>query len=76
MVSCSHMFIDINLKNTKVLRVNLASIYNAYAILESNKTPGEKRRNGEAKLNNTLENNEHIYAGQTYRPQFKKRGIK
>ena len=55
MISCLHMFNKINLKNTKVRRVSLASIYNEYAILESNKTPGEKRNDREAEINNTVE---------------------
>ena len=54
-VSCSHMFVKIKLKNTKVRSVNLASIYNADAILESNKTHEQRRKDGEAKINNTLE---------------------
>ena len=56
MVSCSHMFIEINLKNTKVGRVNLASEYNADEVLESNKTPEDRLSDGEVKLNNTIEN--------------------
>ena len=55
MVSCSHMFIKINLRNTKVRRVNLASVYNADEILESNKTPEERLRDGEMETNNNLE---------------------
>ena len=42
MVPCSHMFIKINFKNTKVSEVNLASIYNADVISEGNKTPEER----------------------------------
>ena len=56
MVSCSHTFIKINLKNTKVCRVNLASVYNADEVSESNKTPEERLRDGEIEINNTLEN--------------------
>ena len=56
MVSCSHMFIKINLNNIKVHRVNLAYIYNADEILESNKTPEERLKDGEHKVNNDLEN--------------------
>ena len=55
MVSCSHMFIKINLRNTKVRRVNLASVYNADEISESNKTPEERLRDGEMETNNNLE---------------------
>ena len=56
MVSCSHMFININLRNTKVRRVNLASVYNAGEISESNKTPEERLKDGEIEINNTSEN--------------------
>ena len=56
MVSCPHTFIKINIKNSKVSRLNLVSIYDADAILESNNTTEEKQRDGETKINNTLEN--------------------
>ena len=56
MVSCSHMFIEINLKNIKVGQVNLASEYNADEVLKSNKTPEDRLSDGEVKLNNTIEN--------------------
>ena len=55
MVSCSHMFIKINLRNTKVRRVNLNKVYNAEEISESNKTPEERLRDEENEINNTLE---------------------
>ena len=50
-ISCSHMFVKTNLKNTKLRRVNLAGIYNVYEISESNKTPEERLRDGELKIN-------------------------
>ena len=52
MVSCSHMFIKINLRNTKVRRADLAPVYNADEISESNKTPEERLREGEMETNN------------------------
>ena len=55
MLSCLHMFAEINLENTKVRRVNLATIYNADVISESNKTPEQRQKDGEAEMNNTLE---------------------
>ena len=48
-------FIEINLKNTKVCKVNLANLYNTDVILKNNKTPEERRKNGEAKINSTSE---------------------
>ena len=42
MVSCSHIFDKINLKNTFVCEVNLKIEYNTDAISESNKRPEEK----------------------------------
>ena len=55
MVSCSHMFFKINLKNTKTCRVNLTGLHNADKILGSNKTPQERLRNEEDKISNALE---------------------
>ena len=55
MVSCSNIFVKINLKNTKVRKVNLIGIYNTDEVSESNKTPGERLIDGEVKVNHTLE---------------------
>ena len=48
MIFCSHAFAKINLKNTKVFTFNLTTIYNTDIIPESNKTPEERLKNGEA----------------------------
>ena len=55
MVSCSHTFIKIDLRNTKVRRLNLNTVYNADEILESSKTPEERLRDKEHETNNILE---------------------
>ena len=55
MVSCSHTFIKINLRNTKVRRLNLNTVYNADEILESSKTPEERLRDKEHETSNILE---------------------
>ena len=64
MVSCSHTFVKITLKNNSVHRVNLATMYNADEKYERNKTPDKRRKYVEGERNNTLEkmNTLDIYA--------------
>ena len=54
MVSCSHTFVKINLKNTKICRINLVTKYNMDTISKRNKTPEQRWKDGEVEINNTL----------------------